>query len=773
MSRELSVRFRLDSSGALKSVKSFEAGAQGLDTRLRSLGSSLQGAGRQMSRVGGLMTTRVTLPIIAAGFAMTKSWMGARKEIAQTRAVLHSTGGAANVTARDVTKLTGRLQKMSNVDDDVIRQGANLLLTFTSIRNEVGKGNDVFNQATGAVLDMSIALKQDMKSSAIQVGKALNNPIKGVTALTRAGVSFTDQQKKQIEKLVESGRTLKAQKIILAELNKEFGGSARAAAKAEGPMGKLKVVWDQLSDTVGQKLLPMVQRGSVWLGELATKFQGLGPAQQDTIFKMVALTAVSGPALKVLGSLTTVIGGLVRGLGFLVAHPAIAGLALIAGAAGFAAVKLGLFNTESRETQNAAQAAADAVRDLKAAQDELKDITRKMPQLKLNKSTAERSEREAKAYVRQLKEEGASKREIAAATDLATQAEINRINANEALDTADTRKGELPGEISAKQQKNRDTARAEQAARAADKVEAIYNQPGLRARRSAQATLGGFLPVDPSGEFIDRMKKGFAEGTITIQDLNAALRSTTLPPKVKDDLRELREELGLVGDATVEIGRNGLRRVAAAFAGLKPVAADAASTILDEMVRVRESGGEVGPDLYRRFTNAISGLPTATQKQVLGVLARLGVLDRYVAEPTVAVNDQASGVLAGIRSRLDILSLGVNIPVGYTRREGGGFPTREAGGPVRKGQPYVVGEKRPELFVPDSDGKILPGVPAGGFSRGGGGGGGITVNVKIDNRGAIMREALLEQFAAEISMHVAEALRRTSSRRMAPLLEAS
>jgi hypothetical protein len=63
--------------------------------------------------------------------------------------------------------------------------------------------------------DMSVALGQDMSSSAIQLGKALNDPIKGVSALQRVGVSFTASQKEQIKTLVQSGRTMDAQKLIL------------------------------------------------------------------------------------------------------------------------------------------------------------------------------------------------------------------------------------------------------------------------------------------------------------------------------------------------------------------------------------------------------------------------------------------------------------------------------------------------------------------------------------------------------------------------------
>ncbi len=37
---------------------------------------------------------------------------------------------------------------------------------------------------------------------------------------------------------------------------------------------------------------------------------------------------------------------------------------------------------------------------------------------------------------------------------------------------------------------------------------------------------------------------------------------------------------------------------------------------------------------------------------------------------------------------------------------------REHGGPVSAGQPYIVGERRPELFIPNQSGRIVPKVPA-------------------------------------------------------------
>jgi len=136
-----------------------------------------------------------------------------------------------------------------------------MLLTFTNIRNEVGKGNDIFDQSVGILADMSTAMGTDMKSGAIGLGKALNDPIAGITALTRVGVTFSDQQKEQIKNFVNAGKVAEAQKVILAELNKEFGGSGAAfAATDAGKAAKFQDAIEGIQQSVATGLLPVVTR---------------------------------------------------------------------------------------------------------------------------------------------------------------------------------------------------------------------------------------------------------------------------------------------------------------------------------------------------------------------------------------------------------------------------------------------------------------------------------------------------------------------------------
>ena len=152
----------------------------------------------------------------------------ADKVQAQLAARIKSTGGVAGLTVKGLNDMADGLQRITTFDDESIGGAQALLLTFTKI------GKDVFPDATKAVLDMSTALGTDLNSAALQVGKALNDPVRGITALSRAGVQFSESQRETIKQLVETGRVAEAQTIILAELETQMGGSAEAARNTLG-----------------------------------------------------------------------------------------------------------------------------------------------------------------------------------------------------------------------------------------------------------------------------------------------------------------------------------------------------------------------------------------------------------------------------------------------------------------------------------------------------------------------------------------------------------
>jgi hypothetical protein len=231
---------------------------RGLATSEKNAHSFSRGVASALGTVGhaaGLAGAAIGAGLVLEVKSAVRQFQESNKVARQTEAVLRSTGGAANVTAKQVSNLATALSRKTGIDDEVVQSGENMLLTFRNIRNEAGKGNDIFNQSTRVLLDMSKALGVDSAKAAIQLGKALNDPVKGITALRRVGVTFTDQQQKQIDTLVKSGKTLAAQKLILRELTAEFGGSARAQATSTE---KLKVAFGNLQEDIGSGLAPAV-----------------------------------------------------------------------------------------------------------------------------------------------------------------------------------------------------------------------------------------------------------------------------------------------------------------------------------------------------------------------------------------------------------------------------------------------------------------------------------------------------------------------------------
>lgn len=259
--------------------------------------------------------------IISVGKDITASALDAEKAQAQLNAVLASTGGVAGLTADELNELAEAYASLTMFDDEAIVGAESVLLTFTQI------GEDVFPTALEAILDVSQALGQDLQTSAIQIGKALNDPIEGMGALKRVGVSFTEEQENLIKTLVETGDVIGAQKIILAELQKEFGGSAEAAGKTFA--GELTILQNELGNVgedlgtaflpvlkdlvvIAKDLMPYLKQAVEWFSSLPTPvktgvlaFLGLVAVLAPligAISSIVTLAGVVGPALAALGT---------------------------------------------------------------------------------------------------------------------------------------------------------------------------------------------------------------------------------------------------------------------------------------------------------------------------------------------------------------------------------------------------------------------------------------------------------------------------------------
>ncbi len=173
--------------------------------RVRELGQEFDKVGSKIRNFGAGVSLGLTAPLVLAAKQSVTAWNEQVDAIQKVEAALASTGGVSGQTSAGLQKMASELQGITTFGDEAVLSMQAVLLTFTNIRGQR------FEQATKAILNVATALGMDLQSAALQVGKALNDPRQGITALSRAGIQFTDVQKANIKQMVEMGDVAGAQ----------------------------------------------------------------------------------------------------------------------------------------------------------------------------------------------------------------------------------------------------------------------------------------------------------------------------------------------------------------------------------------------------------------------------------------------------------------------------------------------------------------------------------------------------------------------------------
>ena len=236
---------------AITQFKRLDGGVNKSAFVLKNLNQATNNAFRSVARVGA----GVALGAGLIGKALVSQAMEAKRVTAETNAIIKATGGSARISAKGVGELSDKLSMQIGVDDELIQKTANLLLTFKQVQNQAGEGNKIFDRAVTTAQDLG-SVFGSAEAGAMQLGKALSDPAKGITALKRAGINFSEQQKEQIKTMVASGNILGAQKLILDEVESQVGGTASATAT---DFGRMQVAIENVAEQLGALLLPYLE----------------------------------------------------------------------------------------------------------------------------------------------------------------------------------------------------------------------------------------------------------------------------------------------------------------------------------------------------------------------------------------------------------------------------------------------------------------------------------------------------------------------------------
>ena len=235
---------------------------KGIDKAIKEF-KQLEGAGKKAA----FAIKKAALPatVALAGIAaMATKALAAGEAVSTANARISQINNSMGLFGKSTQKVTDRLIKLAEttgmqtgMDNLSIKATQAKLLTFSNLAKTADKLGGAFDRTMRAALDMAAAGFGNAESNAVQLGKALQDPIKGITALAKSGVTFTAQEKEKIKALVESNRLLEAQDMVLQALETQVGGTAIATAN---DTDKMKESFAQFSQTLGLVLLPILQK---------------------------------------------------------------------------------------------------------------------------------------------------------------------------------------------------------------------------------------------------------------------------------------------------------------------------------------------------------------------------------------------------------------------------------------------------------------------------------------------------------------------------------
>lgn len=224
---------------------------------MKTAQKSLDGVTKSINDVSHLLKTAfsvagvtlATKTVVDFGKKCVNAATDASKQFNILENTINATGASAWTSIDKLDGMAKKLAKSTNFSVTETEKMQSVLLGFRNITD------DTFEEASEAIMDMATVMEMDLTSAVQTVGKALDDPVKGLDSLRRQGFAFTEEQKQQLKVLIMNGDQLKAQKIILDELSSSYGGAAKSAQTG---FAFLQHIMDDFQETIGNKLMPVV-----------------------------------------------------------------------------------------------------------------------------------------------------------------------------------------------------------------------------------------------------------------------------------------------------------------------------------------------------------------------------------------------------------------------------------------------------------------------------------------------------------------------------------
>tara|TARA_R100000030_G_scaffold12364_2_gene8279 strand:- start:7888 stop:9927 length:2040 start_codon:yes stop_codon:yes gene_type:complete len=641
---ESNVKLRVDAREAVNALKKTNDASKKLNQTLGKTEKRAATATGNIQRMGVSFRTTVGAAVALTGavtfFSRSLSVLGERQaNVAALTNGLKKLGRGEQDLQR-LKKAADELGKATLFDQEQFTQGFALLTSFQSI------GVESFERVAEAAADVATLTGQDVNSSLLQLAKALQDPVRGLTALSRSGTQFTDQQKEQIKVLVESGKELEAQDFILREIEKQYANAARAAGSAgySGAIDSLGESFRDFQERLAKGVEPAVIGATKALSDLFDIVSSIpAPVGQAalgigaTAAAIVGLKAAALAAIPVIKTLFALV----------VANPFVA----LAAGITTAAVALAGYRNESERIADAAVGGGAA--EIQAARAQLIETEQEISLKKLElKGATGKEAQQIKRELRRLRDDAAALRKsIPRVKDPVTEEE--KLQPTEPTDEEKLR------------------------------LERIKQQGEALQQLIHSKKQENLLLLATNDQERDALQLAINKFNLNRQ----------FPDLKDDELAKMREQLDIEYEREQQIKKR-----------------------LELEEKQKKNQDELKAKMEEQKRKA----------EQLNESIRSGIVDALMSavEGTKSLGDALLGVIKQM-AKLILQQQLMNALKGFKI-----FGFADGGRPP-VGRPSIVGERGPELFVPDTAGTIIP-----NHRLGGGGGMSANVTVNVDASGS-------------------------------------
>mgnify|MGYP003144562882 CR=1 FL=1 len=288
---ESNIKLRVDARDAVNALQRTNRATTQLNQTLGTTNKRTATATANIQRFG-ISFRSVVGPMVALTGAVTlasrslNTFANREAELKVLSAQLARIGTDGTNQLDTLKAAADRLGDATLFSQDDFIQAFNVLSSFRAI------AVTSFTEVSEVAADIAQVMGTDVKSATVQLAKALEDPKRGLTALSRSGITFNETQTETIKKLVDSGKSLEAQNLILETIKGQYEGAATAAGTGfAGAQDLLAENTADLTEALGKGLEPAAAAVTTKFAELAGLLSKIpAPAGQ-------AALAIGGVAL--------------------------------------------------------------------------------------------------------------------------------------------------------------------------------------------------------------------------------------------------------------------------------------------------------------------------------------------------------------------------------------------------------------------------------------------------------------------------------------------